>query len=147
MIYKKGKDYLKDAGVKKTHLLIKKFTLQFEDSNELGRDIREQIKQYDAENLKKSKKEELACTFAALLLHDSRKQVNALNMKALLKSTGNKIDEAISDQFAKNISELSIPNLLKNVGKPAEVWDNKQDDFDQEDVDMGGMFAVDDDDY
>lgn len=93
----------------------------------------------------------------------------------LVGNTGNNVSDYAADQFAKNIAGQNIkaavdavtpvprPKVVypaysgaysapivapTYVSKPVvEDWDDKQDDFDNEDVEMGGMFGGDDDDY
>ena len=101
------------------------------------------------DNLSKSAKDELVGTYASLLLYDCRQGITGARLRAIVDQTGNDVSDATVDSFASNLAKQSISTLVSNHRnpRPVDVWDTKADEFDQEDVEMGGLFGGDDDDY
>jgi len=58
-----------------------------------------------------------ACTYAALLLKDSQKEVTADNINALLKAAGVKVDASYARAFAKVLTPSTLDSLLEKLSK------------------------------
>ena len=56
------------------------------------------------------------------------------------------MSEHKTGSFAKFLEGQNINVAVKSLNKQVENWDAKEDSFDNEDVDCGGLFG-DDDDY
>ena len=54
----------------------------------------------------------LACTYAALLLHDSEIDVDATKIAKLLKASGVKVESFWPKIFAKTLASRNIADLL-----------------------------------
>ena len=115
----------------------------------------------DVAKLSKDDKDELVCTYAALLLHDAELGITADKLNKIIKASGNEVEPYWPGLFAKALEGQDIAALLTNVGSgpaagpaasgaadagaaPAE--EKKKEEEPEEEVDMGNMFG-DDDDY
>merc|ERR1712110_353647 len=105
----------------------------------------------DVEKLSKDDKDELVCTYAALLLHDSKLEITGEKLNKVIKASGNTVEPYWPGLFAKALEGQDINSLLSNVGSagPAAAGapkeEKKKEEEPEEDVDMGGLFG--DDDY
>merc|ERR1711906_94113 len=115
----------------------------------------------DVAKLSKDDKDELVCTYAALLLHDAELGITADKLNKIIKASGTEVEPYWPGLFAKALEGQDIAALLTNVGSgpaagpaasgaadagaaPAE--EKKKEEEPEEEVDMGNMFG-DDDDY
>ena len=115
----------------------------------------------DVANLAPADKDELVCTYAALLLHDSALDITADKLNKVIKQSGNEVEAYWPGLFAKALQGQNIDNLMKAVGAPAsagpatsaiespaedkkEKSEAKAEDP-ESDVDMQGIFG--DEDY
>merc|ERR1712014_94402 len=116
----------------------------------------------DVEKLSKDDKDELVCTYAALLLHDSKLEITGEKLNKVIKASGNTVEPYWPGLFAKALEGQDINSLLSNVGsagpaaggaapaggaaaEEAPKEEKKKEEEPEEDVDMGGLFG--DDDY
>lgn len=58
-----------------------------------------------------------ACTYAALLLKDSQKDVTADNINALLKAAGVEVDASYARAFAKVLTPSTLDSLVDKLSK------------------------------
>merc|ERR1712113_221492 len=113
-----------------------------------------------------TQKDQLVCTYAALLLHDGDLEISEQKLSQVIKASGNTVEGYWPGLFAKALKGQDIAKLLSNVGSgapaaagaaPADAGaaaggddkkkeDDKKGEEEDEDIDMGGMFG-DDDDY
>ena len=114
----------------------------------------------EASKLPKADHDELACTYAALMLHDDGLEITAEKLSKVIKASGNEVEPYWPMLFAKALKGQDVGELLTNLasagpaagpaaaGGPveevAEVKEEKKEEA--EDVDMGGLFG-DDEDY
>merc|ERR1712190_559329 len=121
----------------------------------------------DVSELSKSDKDELVCTYAALLLHDSELEITGDKLSKVIKASGNEVEVYWPGLFAKALEGQDIGALLANVGSAApaggagadaaggaggaapaeEKKEEKKEEEPEEEVDMGGLFGGGDDDY
>merc|ERR1712166_75870 len=117
----------------------------------------------DVASLSKTERDELCCTYAALLLHDGELEITADKLTKVIKASGNSVESYWPGLFAKALQGQDVAKLLANVsagapaasGAPAaggaaaaEKEPEKEAEPEEEvDMDMGGMFGGDDDDY
>jgi len=59
---------------------------------------------------------DLACTYAALILHDDGQEVTADKMAAVIAASGMKIEPYWTGLFAKFLASKPIGDLISNVG-------------------------------
>jgi large subunit ribosomal protein LP1 len=59
---------------------------------------------------------DLACTYAALILHDDGQEVTADKISAVVSASGLEIEPYWSGLFAKFLEEKSVGDLISNVG-------------------------------
>merc|ERR1711966_91665 len=106
----------------------------------------------DVAKLSKDDKDELVCTYAALLLHDAELGITADKLNKIIKASGNEVEPYWPGLFAKALEGQDIAALLTNVGSgpaagadagaaPAE--EKKKEEEPEEEVDMGNMFGDD----
>ena len=69
--------------------------------------------------LDKQTRDEYACTFAALLLHDEGLEITAEKIKKLVDASNNKVEGFWPGLFAKALSGRNIADLLSGGGAPA----------------------------
>ena len=70
-------------------------------------------------NISKEERDELVCTYAALLLHDSNLGINGDKLNQVIKASGNEVEPYWPGLFAKALEGADIDALLTNVGAPA----------------------------
>merc|ERR1712127_454608 len=111
--------------------------------------------------LKKEEKDRLACTYAALLLHDGDLEISEEKLSKVLKASNNQVESYWPSLFAKAMKGQDVAKLLSAVGTaapaaagpaagagaaaPAEK--KKEEEPEEADVDMGDLFGGGDDDY
>ncbi|KXZ41286.1 hypothetical protein GPECTOR_576g624 [Gonium pectorale] len=59
---------------------------------------------------------ELACTYAALILHDDGLEITAENILTITKAAGLEVEAYWPSLFAKLFAKKSIEDLITNVG-------------------------------
>ena len=62
---------------------------------------------------------ELACTYAALLLHDDGQEVTAEKLQQVLKAAGVSVEPYWPGLFAKTLANKKIDDLITNIGSGA----------------------------
>ena len=67
-------------------------------------------------NLTQAQKEELACTYAALILHDEGLAVTADKINTIIKAAGVAVQPFWPSLFEKTLSGKNLDDLLLNVG-------------------------------
>merc|ERR1712178_22807 len=116
--------------------------------------------------LSKTEKDELCVSYAALMLHDDGVEITAEKLTKVIKESGNEVEPYWPMLFAKALKTHKIGDLLSNLGSAgggggagpaaaatgdagkadeAEAAEEKQES--DADVEMGGLFGDDDDDY
>lgn len=70
-------------------------------------------------SLDKTTHDELCCTYAALILHDERLDINAAQIKKLIEASGNKVDAFWPSLFAKALHGRNVGDLLLGGGGAA----------------------------
>ena len=115
----------------------------------------------DVANLAPADKDELVCTYAALLLHDCGLDISAEKLNKVIKQSGNEVEAYWPGLFAKALQGQDIDAILTRMGAPAaagpvvggeatapadekEKVENKKDDP-ESDVSMVDIFGGDDD--
>ena len=116
------------------------------------------------DQIPKLEKDQLVCTYAALLLHDDGQEVTAEKLSKVIKASGNEVESFWPAMFAKALQGQNIEELLTKLSSvavaagpavsggdaPAEKKadakkeDKKEEKEEEADVDMGGLFG---DDY
>merc|ERR1711898_58156 len=114
----------------------------------------------EASKLPKADKDELCCSYAALMLHDDGLEITAEKLNKVIKASGNTVEPYWPMLFAKALKSANVGDLLTQVASagpaaggaaaagPAAAAEEKKEEKkdEEEDVDMGGLFG-DDDDY
>ena len=112
-------------------------------------------------DLDKAEKDQLVCTYAALLLADAGLDIDADKLKKVIKSTGNNVAAYWPAMFANAMANHSVADLVANVGcggggapaaaagpadtaAPAKEAKKEEPEEEEVDMDMGGLFG---DDY
>ena len=111
--------------------------------------------------LSKDAKDQLVCTYAALLLHDGELEISEDKLNKVIKASGNAVEGYWPGLFCKALKGQDITKILSNVGSAsaapaaagaaagaaaaAPVEEKKAEV--EEDVDMGDLFGGGDDDY
>merc|ERR1712187_96024 len=62
--------------------------------------------------LSKAEVDELACTYAAMILYDDGLDVDAANMNALIKASGCTVEGYWPTLFAKLVNSVGVANLM-----------------------------------
>ena len=115
----------------------------------------------DPSKLSSDERGELCCSYAALMLHDDGLEISAAKLAMVIKKSGNEVEPYWPLLFAKALAGAQVDKLLSNVvaaapagaaaagGAAAPVEEEKKEEKKEEveDVDMGGLFGGDDDDY
>ena len=127
----------------------------------------------EASQLSKADHDELCCAYAALLLHDEGLEITVSpssyysncssqgeKLSKVIKASGNSVEAYWPTLFSKALNTANIGELLQNVVTAAPVAagagpaaaveeeapkEEKKEEV--EDVDMGGLFGGDDDEY
>ena len=114
----------------------------------------------DVASLSKAEHDELACAYAALLLHDGELEITGEKLAKVIKASGNEVEAYWPSLFAKALKGQNIEELLSNIGSapvavaapvaaagaPAQAPAAKKEEKKEEepaDVDMGGLFGDD----
>jgi large subunit ribosomal protein LP1 len=66
--------------------------------------------------LSKSQHDELACTYAALLLHDGDLEITEEKLNKVITASGNAVEGYWPGLFAKALKGKNIAELLSNAG-------------------------------
>lgn len=125
----------------------------------------------EVSKLSKEERDELCCSYAALMLHDEGLEINvslsphtnfiqAEKLNKVIKASGNAVEPYWPMLFAKALKTANIGEMLTNVAQAAPAAggagpaaaaveeapaaDEKKEE--EEAVDMGGLFG-DEDDY
>ncbi len=65
-----------------------------------------------------SERDELLCTYAALILHDDKKPITAENITKILSAAGAKVEAYWPSLFARAIGSVNVTDLLTKIGTP-----------------------------
>ena len=118
----------------------------------------------ETSKLSKADHDELVCSYAALMLHDDGLEITSEKLSKVIKASGNEVDAYWPALFAKALKSANVDELLTSVitagpaaggpvaaagGADAAPEEDKKEEKKEEaeDVDMGGLFGDDDDDY
>ena len=113
------------------------------------------------DQLSKSERDELVCSYSALLLQDSELEVTADSLNKVIKASGNEVESYWPGLFAKALGGTDIAELLKNAtaggaggaagpaatgGAEAAAEEEKPEEKEEEeaDVEMGDLFGEED---
>ena len=69
--------------------------------------------------LSQQQHDELACTYAALLLHDGELEITEDKLNKVIKASGNTVEGYWPGLFAKALKGKNIDDLLSNVAAAA----------------------------
>ena len=113
----------------------------------------------DVSALTKTQKDELCCTYAALLLHDAELEITEEKLNKVIKASGNAVEAYWPGLFAKALKGKDIGDLMTSCGTSAApvaaaagapaaggapaAAPKKQEKEEEVDMDMGGMFGDD----
>ena len=67
-------------------------------------------------NLSQAEREELLCSYAALILHDEKADITADNINKLVSAAGASVEPYWPTLFARALKSVQIGDLLKNAG-------------------------------
>ena len=115
----------------------------------------------DPSKLSADERGELCCSYAALMLHDDGLEISAAKLAAVIKKSGNTVEPYWPLLFSNALQGAQVDKLLSEVvaaapagavavagdAAPAEEEKKEEKKEEAEDVDMGGLFGGDDDDY
>merc|ERR1712170_323985 len=71
---------------------------------------------YRFANQLKMANSELACTYAALILHDSDVEINADNLNKVIKAAGVSVEPFWPGLFASALQGCDVAGLITNIG-------------------------------
>jgi len=71
--------------------------------------------------LTKTQKDELACTYAALLLHDGELEITEEKLNKVITASGNSVEGYWPGLFAKALKGKNISELLTNAGSASSA--------------------------
>merc|ERR1711957_182771 len=113
----------------------------------------------DVKELSKQQKDELVCTYAALMLHDGELEISEEKLKKVITASGNNVEGYWPGLFAKALKGKNIADMLMNAGAaaapagapvaaaaaaPAKEEKKKVEVVEEEaDMDMGDLFGGD----
>ncbi len=63
-------------------------------------------------------RDELLCTYAALILHDEKLEISAENISNVLNAAGAKVEAYWPSLFARALATAKVSDLLQAVGTP-----------------------------
>merc|ERR1712187_626950 len=119
----------------------------------MGLENQRKMASVDVAKLSKDDKDELVCTYAALLLHDAELGITADKLNKIIKASGNEVEQYWPGLFAKALEGQAIGALLTNVGSagPAagdageakKEEEKPKEEEEEANVDMGGLFGDD----
>jgi large subunit ribosomal protein LP1 len=69
--------------------------------------------------LTKQQKDELVCTYAALMLHDGELEISEEKLKKVITASGNSVEGYWPGLFAKALKGKNIADMLQNGGAAA----------------------------
>ena len=69
--------------------------------------------------LSQAEKDELLCSYAALILHDEKAEITADNINKLVKAAGGEVESYWPMLFARALQNVSVSDLLKAGSAPA----------------------------
>ncbi|CBZ52886.1 unnamed protein product [Neospora caninum Liverpool] len=70
-------------------------------------------------SIPEAQKQELLCTYAALILSDDKMDVTAENIQKLVTASGNTVEPYMPSLFARALQEQNIAELISNAGSGA----------------------------
>lgn len=109
--------------------------------------------------LSKQQKDELVCTYAALMLHDGELEISEDKLKKVITASGNAVEGYWPGLFAKALKGKNIADMLANAGSSAPASaapvaaaggapakeekkaEKKKEEEPEEDLDMGDLFG------
>merc|ERR1712023_332235 len=65
--------------------------------------------------LSKTEKDELCCSYAALMLHDDGVEITAEKLNKIIKASGNEVEPYWPMLFTKALKSANIGDMLSNV--------------------------------
>jgi large subunit ribosomal protein LP1 len=71
--------------------------------------------------LSKAQKDELVCTYAALLLHDGELEITEEKLNKVISASGNSVEGYWPGLFAKALKGRNINDLISNAAAAAPV--------------------------
>jgi len=111
-------------------------------------------------DLSKQDKDELAVSYAALMLHDDGLEITSEKLAKVCKDSGNDVEPYWPMLFAKALKAHKIGDLLSNLGAPAaagpaaaggagpaaavEAVEEKVEEAEDVDIGTGGFFDEED---
>ena len=110
----------------------------------------------DVSALSKQQKDELACSYAAMLLHDGELEISEEKINKVLQAAGISVESYYPGLFVKALKGQNIGNLLSNASAGAapaggataaaaaaptegKKEEKKEEKPKEEDMDVGGM--------
>jgi large subunit ribosomal protein LP1 len=69
----------------------------------------------EVSKLSQAEREELLCSYAALILHDEKADITADNINKLVKAAGGEVEPYWPTLFARALKSVQIGDLLKNA--------------------------------
>ena len=69
--------------------------------------------------LSKQQRDELVCTYAALMLHDGELEISEDKLKKVITASGNSVEPYWPGLFAKALKGKNIAEMLMNAGNSA----------------------------
>merc|ERR1712159_598687 len=122
----------------------------------------EKMASKEASALSTAEHDELCCSYAALMLHDDGLEITSEKLAAVIKASGNTVEPYWPMLFAKALKSANVGDLLTQVASAgpaagpaaaaggaaaADAPKEEEKKAEEEDVDMGGLFGDDEDDY
>lgn len=65
-----------------------------------------------------AERDELLCTYAALILHDEKIEITAENINKIITAAGAKVEAYWPALFAKALATAKVSDLLNSIGQP-----------------------------
>ena len=78
-----------------------------------------QMASVEVAKLSQAEKDELLCSYAALILHDEQAEMSADNINKLVKAAGAEVESYWPMLFSRALKNVSISDLLKAGAAPA----------------------------
>jgi len=105
---------------------------------------------------------ELACTYAALILHDAEQEITSENLKSLVSAAGCEVSDIWYNVFAKAMGGADIEKICTSMGSGAPAGaapaaggdapaaaaaavEEEEEEEEEEEMGDGGLFDDDDD--